>query len=92
MARLGITADQIYEVFRRHDPINLHRETPEYVAEAWALTHKIGDLKSVADLQRVLHDDFVTWLEPEKARVGAESRYAPVAKEIWALLGRNRSR
>jgi len=46
MARLGITAEQIYDVFRRHDPLNLHRETPEYVAEEWALTHKIGDLQS----------------------------------------------
>lgn len=69
----------------RHDPIGLDfgGNTDEYRGEAESITILLPDAADESDAQRMIHDVFVRWFDPEMA--GPIENYAKIAQEVWRL-------
>ena len=82
--------DDVAEIFFRHDPIgiNFEHNTDEYEPEVGTVLPRLRRCSSAADVQHVLHEEFVRWFSPADA--GPIERYEAPALEIWDLL-RHRS-
>ncbi len=76
---------QLEALLFRHDPIGINFETntDEYRSEAETITLRRGEVSSVHDLLRVIHEEFVHWFDEETA--GPEERYQQIACELGAL-------
>lgn len=78
------TIPALEELLYRHDPIGLRSAgapADEYRPEAETVSARLPEAQSEADVQRILHEEFVTWFTAEVA--GDPSRYAPAAAEVW---------
>jgi hypothetical protein len=71
----------------RLDPFGLTFETNthEYDMEARSIVRRLRDAVDVAEVQRIVHDEFVRASDTVDA--GPPGRYAAVASEIWAIFG-----
>ena len=71
----------------RLDPVGLDFETntDEYDMEARSIVRRLRDAVDVAEVQRIVHDEFVRAFDTVEA--GPPGRYAAVASEIWAIYG-----
>ncbi len=69
----------------RHDPagINFGGNTDEYESEAGTILPRLRGCRSVEDVRRVVHEEFVRWFEADIA--GPEERYTAIAAGIWQL-------
>ena len=79
------TVAWLEELLFRHDPIGINFEdnTDEYRAEAETIALRRGEVRSLQDVQRVVHEEFVRWFDASTA--GPPERYAPIAREVWSL-------
>lgn len=69
----------------RHDPIGINFEDnlDEYRAEAQTITLRRSEARSVEDVRRIAHEEFVRWFTVDIA--GPDERYQNIAEEIWAV-------
>jgi hypothetical protein len=72
----------------RLDPIGIaFGDNPdEYSPEAGTIAPRLQDARSVDDIERVVHEEFVRWFDADTA--GPSSAYREIAEEIGTLLGR----
>jgi hypothetical protein len=68
----------------RHDPMSINFEvnTDEYDPEVSTILPRLRDCSCVADVQRVLHEEFFRWFGDQ---AGVFERYAPIADDLWQL-------
>lgn len=68
----------------RHDPIGINGGDPdEYRPEAETITRRRPEARSVDDVRRIVHGEFVRWFGLDTA--GPPARYQGIAQEIWTL-------
>ncbi|MEQ6898697.1 hypothetical protein [Microbacterium sp. KR10-403] len=80
-------AEDLAALLYRVDPLGLVPigvPADEYRAEAEAITRRLGEVRTVEDLERIAHEEFVAWFSPELA--GARDRYTALAHEAWTLI------
>jgi hypothetical protein len=67
----------------RHDlvGINLGNNPDEYRPEAERIVARLPGARSVQDVRRLVHDEFVRWFDEDVA--GRADRYEAVARDIW---------
>lgn len=75
----------VSEAMFRHDPIgiNFGNNTDEYDAEAGTVIPRLSRCASAADVELVLHEEFVRWFGADTA--GDRARYTALAVEVWRL-------
>lgn len=75
----------VTDLLFRHDPagINFETNTDEYEPEARTILPRLRGASSVKDVQRIVHEEFVRWFDPQTA--GQRSRYLAIAGELWEL-------
>ena len=62
--------------------INFEHNTDEYRAEAeTTITPRLPEAESADDLQRIVHEEFVSWFPAETA--GPADRYRRLSRAIW---------
>ena len=68
-----------------HDPIaiNFETNTDEYNPEVGTIIPRLSSCKSQADVQIVIHEEFVKWFGIEIA--GNISNYDKIAQDVWQL-------
>jgi hypothetical protein len=76
----------------RNDPIGVSSEdnTDEYDPEVGTILPRMPQCSSANEVRRVVFEEFQKWFTPEVA--GDEMRYEEIAKELWALWSKSRSR
>lgn len=81
----GDLYDRLASLLFLHDPvgINFETNTDEYEPEAGSILPRLRSASSSADVQRIVHHEFVSWVDDDIA--GPETRYEAIAKEVWAL-------
>ena len=70
----------------RHDPIGIAfgYNPNEYSPEAGSIVPRLRDVETVADVRRIVHEEFVHWFDDDTA--GPAGRYQAIAEELWARL------
>jgi len=65
------------------DPIGINFEdnTDEYELEVSTILPRLRSCRSVEDVQRVVHEEFVRWFDAGTA--GPPEKYQGIAKRIW---------
>jgi hypothetical protein len=68
-----------------HDPIgiNFEENEDEYRPEAQTILLRRAEAVTMADLTRIIHEEFVAWFGKETA--GPRSRYKAIARDVWAV-------
>jgi hypothetical protein len=81
----GQLFDSVAALLYRDDPIgiNFNDNPDEYEPEAETILPRLNACRSAADVQQVVHEEFVRWFDGDTA--GPEERYERVAAEIWQL-------
>ena len=84
----GALYDDVAALLFRHDPIGINFDvnTDEYEPEVGTILPRLRSCKSVDDVRRVVHQEFVRWFELSNA--GPESAYTDIAGDIWNLWQR----
>ena len=81
------TVADLEALLYRHDPVGLRAAgapSDEYRPEAETVFARLPEAETVADVQQILHSEFVEWFTADTA--GDASRYEPAAVEVWAAL------
>jgi len=80
----GAFFDEVSALLLAHDPIGIDfgSNTDEYDPEAGTLLPRLSACRSPADVQRVVHEEFVHWFGADTA--GAYQEYAAVSERIWS--------
>ncbi|MGY1692328.1 hypothetical protein [Geodermatophilus sp. SYSU D01105] len=75
---------EVEALLYRHDPIGIAvAENPdEYRPEAGSIVARLHGARSVEDVQRLVHEEFVRWFDADTA--GPASRYAAIAQDVWS--------
>ncbi len=83
--KYGDLFDKISAMLFECDPmdINFETNTDEYEPEVGTIIPRLPNCKSVADVRRVVHEEFVRWFSA--VDTGPEDRYQEIAERIWAL-------
>ena len=82
-AEYGRFFEEICALLFRHDPIGINFETneDEYEPEAGTILPRLRICRSVDDVRRVVHEEFVRWFDADTA--GPQEHYARIAAEMW---------
>lgn len=83
-AAYGNLYTEVSRLLREADPIRLIAiGTPddEYDPEVSTILPRLRDAKSVDDVQRIVHEEFVHWFGVETA--GPAVHYTGVSEEVW---------
>ena len=88
--RFGSLYDFILGLLFEVDPIGINFETnaDEYEPEVDTILPRLEEGKTVEDLQRIVHEEFVRWFGAETA--GAAAKYMGIARRLHAELERRR--
>ena len=83
--QFGQLFDDCVREFYRADPIQLAPSVPidEYDVEVGTVLPRLKECSGPADVQRVLHEEFCRWFNPEIA--SPSSKYEVLSHRIWAL-------
>jgi hypothetical protein len=86
-AEYGKLFDSVASLLFRHDPIGMIFEgdtnTDEYEPEAETILPLLRNCRTVDDVLRVVHSEFVRWFDADTA--GPQEHYKDIASEIWQL-------
>jgi len=84
----GALYEKVSRILFRHDPIgiNVETNTDEYEPAVGTILLRLVAARSLADVRRIVHEEFVRWFSPDDA--GDEKRYAPIANEVWQAYQR----
>lgn len=79
----GELYDEVLQTLFRNDPIGINFEinTDEYEPEVSTILPRLMEARSVEDLQKIIHQEFVRWFGADIAGSGA--KYARIAREVW---------
>ena len=79
----GALYTHLLELFRTADPIGIGSAAPadEYSPEVGTVLPRLASCKDADDVQRVLHEEFCTWFDPELA--GPAPSYRILAVQVW---------
>ena len=75
--------DGVLGILARHDLMNIALLPDEYEPETDTILPRLKEAASVADLQRIVHEEFVRWFAGE---AGPIEQYEPIARDIWDLM------
>ena len=83
-AEYGKLFDSVASLLFRHDPIGITFDTnmDEYQPEAETILPLLRNCRTVDDVLRVVHSEFVRWFD---ADAGPQEHYKSIASEIWQL-------
>ncbi|MBI2361346.1 MAG: hypothetical protein HYV04_20965 [Deltaproteobacteria bacterium] len=84
-AEYGSLYTEVSRLLRKADPIRLiviGAPHDEYDPEVSTILPRLREAKSPADVQRIVHEEFVHWFGAEIA--GPSTHYAGVSENIWA--------
>ena len=75
--------DQLSRILFAEDPIgiNFKENTDEYEAEVGTILPRLRTCRSVDDVGRVVHEEFVKWFDASTA--GPLRKYETIARRIW---------
>jgi len=81
--RYAAAYDRLSKILFAEDPIGISFEenTDEYEPEVGTILPRLRTCRSVDDVRRVVHEEFVTWFDADIA--GPQERYETIAKRIW---------
>lgn len=82
-----LSSSRLEALLYRHDPIGLGdigAPKDEYSPEARTIAGRLHETQSAADVQRIMHEEFVHWFDDSIA--GPVERYEAPAREAWALM------
>ncbi len=81
--RYGIAYERVSNILFTEDPIaiNFDENTGEYEPEVGTILPRLRDSRSVDDVRRIVHEEFVAWFDVVIA--GPPEKYQTVAKRIW---------
>jgi hypothetical protein len=81
--RYGVAYDGLSKILFTEDPvgINFETNTDEYEPEVGTIIARLGECRSVDDMRRIVHEEFVKWFDVVTA--GPPENYQIVAKRIW---------
>jgi hypothetical protein len=81
--RCRVAYDGLSKILFTEDPvgINFEENTDEYEPEVGTIIPRLGDCRSVDDVRRIVHEEFVKWFDV--ATAGPPEKYQTVAKRIW---------
>ena len=84
-AEYGKLYDSVATLLFRHDPIGMAFEvnTDEYESEAETILPLLRSCRSVDDVLRAVHGEFIRWFDADTA--GPQEGYKGIASEIWQL-------
>jgi hypothetical protein len=84
-AEYGKLFDSVASLLFRHDPIGIcfDTNTDEYQPEAETILPLLRNCRTVDDVLRVVHSEFVRWFDTDTA--GPQEHYKSIASEIWQL-------
>jgi Zn-finger nucleic acid-binding protein len=88
----GDLYDRIVQILWEADPIGLDFDDPghpsdEYAPEARTILPRLSECQGPDDVQRVAHEEFVRWFDPDSA--GPLARYRQIAEELWSEYRRH---
>jgi hypothetical protein len=72
----------------RHDPMGLAAAgcpKDEYEPEVGTIIPRLQEAKSVEDVRRIVHEEFLHWFDG-KEMAGPESAYSAIAQDIWEIF------
>jgi hypothetical protein len=75
--------DAVLGVLRKHDFVHIGYVPDEYVPEVETILPRLSSARGVADVRRILYEEFVHWFSAED--VGPEERFESAAKEVWSI-------
>ncbi len=79
-----IAYERLSSILFSEDPVGVKFEdnTDEYEPEAGTILPRLRDCRSVHDVRRVVHEEFVGWFDA--ATAGPPEKYQAVAERIWS--------
>jgi len=79
----GALYTDVLALLFKDDPIeiNIKDNTDEYEPEVDTILPRLSSCANAADVQKVVHEEFVRWFDRETA--GPPERYRVVARQIW---------
>jgi hypothetical protein len=80
--KYGKAYQRLSEILFAEDPagINFETNTDEYEPEAGSILPRLHNCKSLDDVNRVVHEEFIKWFDGTAA---FSEKYQNVAKRIW---------
>jgi hypothetical protein len=81
--RYRVAYEGLSNILFTEDPvgINFEKNTDEYEPEVGTILPRLGDCRSVEDVRRIVHEEFVVWFDVVTA--GPPEKYQTVARRIW---------
>ncbi len=81
--KYGVAYERVSNILFTEDPIaiNFGENTDEYEPEVGTILPRLRDCRSVDDVRRIVHEEFVIWFDVGIA--GPPEKYQTVAKRIW---------
>ena len=75
---------EVEALLYRHDPIGIaFGDNPdEYRPEAEGIVPRLPRARSVDDVRKLVHEEFVRWFDEDTA--GPVSRYEATARDVWS--------
>lgn len=79
----GELYDEILQILFRNDPIGINFEinTDEYEPEVSTILPRLMEARSVEDLHKIIHQEFVRWFGADIA--GSKAKYTKIAQNVW---------
>jgi hypothetical protein len=81
--------NELLSLFARHDPIGLVKigaPNDEYSPEVERILPRLGEAHSVEDLERIVHEVFVSMFDERLAK--SPEHYRDIALEAWEIATR----
>ena len=81
--RYGVAYQRVSNILFTEDPIGINFEdnTDEYEPEVGTILPRLRDCRSVDDVGRIVHEEFVQWFGV--AIAGPPEKYRTAAKRMW---------
>ena len=78
-----VACDRVSSILLTEDPMGIHFEQnpDEYEPEAGTIVPRLRECRSVDDVRRTVHEEFVVWFGEETA--GPSEKYQTIARRIW---------
>lgn len=77
---------RLSEVLFNEDPmgINFDVNADEYEPEVGTILPRLSGARSVGDVRRIVHEEFVKWFDVSTA--GPEEKYQVIAERLWTEI------
>jgi len=78
-----VAFDRMSSILFAEDPVGINFEVnaDEYEPEVRTILPRLRDCRSVDDVRRVVHEEFVKWFDDSTA--GPAEKYQSIAERIW---------